>query len=375
MPSKRTITPLTNPQAFEGGGQGRIEDLDGAPEDWRVAVDQAAPDTDPEDDEARSTADRLRAALARPQDVLRVKLYRKERTGALAWCADYTPREFLAGDLEMVREQWGPGDYQVRLIGPKGLTMREDLTLARPLERSPAPVRDDGPMAAILAQLAQGQERIAEALAQRPDPMAQLQQTMALLATMREAFAPPPAPAAPSVNPSSMLADIVGAVRQLREVAAEVNPPAADPSDPASMLPAIIDLVRAGQAQQAVPQLALPSSFDASPAPPADYQPDAAATAPEPNPAPDTMNPLQKLILRGLLNRLLTLARDNAPPEQAAAWVLEKAPDELIGYLDLDTCVDMLVSVAPEAEPHRAWLELVRRAALAQLDAEDADPT
>ena len=88
-------------------------------------------------------------------------------------------------------------------------------------------------------------------------------------------------------------------------------------------------------------------------------------------PAP-TMNPIQKLVLRGLLNRLMAMARDGTEPAKAAAWIVEKAPDELIGYLDLDTAVDMLVSVAPEAEQHRAWLELVRVAAVAILDEPDA---
>lgn len=385
MATKRTITPITNPQAF--GSDHQDEPLEGGG-DWRVpavqanareAVGLSRDEDDRDDDEAteaaevRSTTDRLRAALARSgSDSMRVKLYRRERTGALAWCADYTAREFIAGDLELVREHWGPGDYQVRVIGPKGLTMREDLTIARPLERAqanPAAPGADPALAQVLAQLVQGQQAIAAALSQRPDPQAQLQQTLALIASMRDAFAPPPAPAAPTVNPSTMLADIVGAVRQLREVAAEVNPPAADPSDPMAMLPSIIDLVKAGQAQQGqvVPAVALPASMNLPEAYP---QPE---PAPEPAPEAAAMNPIQKLVLRGLLNRLMTMARAGEAPEKAAAWILEKAPDELIGYLDLDTAVDMLVSVAPEAEEHRAWLETVRQAAVRLLDEDGAE--
>lgn len=378
----RRITPATNPQAFENGGTGMPEDLDG-PEDWRVPVNpQAQPPEDdtPDDDDPRATADRLRAALSRPGDALKVKLYRRERTGALAWCADYSPREFLAGDLEMVREQWGPGDYQVRLIGAKGLAMREDLTLARPLERPQAPAGSarDEMLAQVLAQLAQGQQAIVQALAARPDPKADLQQTLAIIASMRDAFAPPPAPAAPAVNPSTMLADIVGAVRQLREVAAEVNPPAADPSDPMAMLPTIIEMVKTGQQAQlaGLPAVGLPASM-IPPAAPAMDEPaiprDGAPAFDQETasmPAP-TVSPIQRLVLRGLLNRLMGMARAQDPPEKAAAWILEKAPDELIGYLDLDTAVDMLVSVAPEAQEHRAWLELVRAKAVELLDAED----
>jgi hypothetical protein len=315
-----------------------------------------------------------------------MKVYRRTRGGNLEWCSDYTPDEFIAGELDMVRDEWGSGDYQIRCIGPTGLLMRENLTIAKPLE--PLPSRTNPAPSTELAQmielLARGQERIVEALAARPDPAAQMQQTLALMVSMREAMglnAAPPPPA-PAVNPSSMLADIVGAVRQLREVAAEVNPPTSDPSDPAAMLPMIIDMVRstqqAQQAQQApmLAPVALPSSFDAQGAP---YQ-----ASPEvmqsmrPQPAPmappsegDDMNRIQSMVLRGLLARLLSIAKAGKSPDEGGAWIAEKLPDEFLGYLDLENCVEILISVAPEAAPWRDWLEQARLRALEALEGDE----
>ena len=99
----------------------------------------------------------------------------------------------------------------------------------------------------MVRMLAEGQQRILEAVSQRPDPTAQLQSTLGLMASMREAMGlnTPPPPPPPASDPAAMLGQLVGAIKTLREVAAEVNPPAeAADESPMSMLPKIVDLVK-----------------------------------------------------------------------------------------------------------------------------------
>ena len=374
-----TDDPMTNPRE----GDEAV--------DWRTQIDQtegraltAAEEQEAQEgEEVRNVTDRLRAVASKMgADRVRVKVYRRTRAGGLEWCRDYSPEEFVAGELDMVREEWGSGDYQIRAIGPRGVLMRENLTIAKPLDAAPNPRQSGSPeLAQAIELLARGQERIIEALATRPDPAAQLQQTIALMVSMREAMGlnvPPPAPA-PAANPTAMLSEIIGAVRQLREVAAEVTEPKADPTDPAAMLPMILDMVKSSQSAQ--PQMlapvTVPPSFAQQSEQPTDVQiPQSFAeampeTAPAMQPETVTMNPIQTLILRGLLNKLLGMARQGVPPAVAGEWIAEKIPDELLSYLELDTCADILISVAPEAAQYRDWLDASRQAALAALEGDD----
>lgn len=353
--------------------------------DWRTQVDQtegraltAAEEQEAQEgEEVRNVTDRLRAVASKMgADRVRVKVYRRTRAGALEWCQDYSPEEFVAGELDMVREQWGSGDYQIRAIGPRGVLMRENLTIAKPLDAAPNPRQSGSPeLAQAIELLARGQERIIEALAMRPDPAAQMQQTLALMVSMREAMGlnvPPPAPVA-AANPTAMLSEIIGAVRQLREVAAEVTEPKADPSDPAAMLPAIFDMVKAAQSQsvpQTLPPVQIPASFEQVGAGPADVQVPQAMPESQPD---QNMNTIQALVLRGLLRKLLSIAQAGKSPEEGGDWIAEKLPDEMLGYLDLDNCVEILISVAPEAAQHRDWLEAARLAALRALEGDEGE--
>lgn len=83
------------------------------------------------------------------------------------------------------------------------------------------------------------------------------------------------------------------------------------------------------------------------------------------------MGRIQEMILRGLLARLLSIAKSGADPAAGADWLVEKLPDEFLGYLDLDNCVEILLNVAPEAAPWRDWLEQARIRALELLQGDD----
>jgi hypothetical protein len=345
-------------------------------DDWRDPIDQpavpavTAPEPDPEPSPDASFIERLRASAGRQGlDRLKVKVFRRVKGSSdLEFCADYSPSEFEAGDLEALRDAWGPGSYELRVIGPRGIAMRESVTLAR-REAGPAQHPTSSPqldaLAQVLGQLAQGQARIVEALSTRPDPGAQLRETLTLMAAMREAMGLD-RPQAPAADPTAMLGSIVGAVRQLREVSAELSPPqpAADADNPMALVPPILSLVQTAierqgppqpQAPAPMPQLTMPESLQPQAAPPA---------------ATDEDEPMQAIMLRAMLARITSMAQRNAAPEGAAGLVLEYAPDELIATLEAPDWWETLQAVAPMLAPHRAWVELVRQKVLEGLDDE-----
>lgn len=344
-------------------------------DDWRDPIDQPAvpavttPEPDPEPSPDASFIERLRASAGRQGlDRLKVKVFRRVKGSSdLEFCADYSPSEFEAGDLEALRDAWGPGSYELRVIGPRGIAMRESVTLAR-REAGPAQHPASSPqldaLAQVLAQLAQGQARIVEALSTRPDPGAQLRETLTLMAAMREAMGLD-RPQAPAADPTAMLGSIVGAVRQLREVSAELSPPAApDTDNPMALVPPILSLVQTAierqgpaqpqpQAPAPMPQLTMPESLQPQAAPPA---------------ATDEDEPMQAILLRTMLARITSMAQRSHAPETAAELVLEYAPDELIAALEAPDWWETLQAVAPMLVAHRAWVELVRQKVLEGLE-------
>lgn len=351
------------------------------PEGWQMQVggnrgsvtSDVLGDND-DDDPEQSVIDRIRALTASVgADRMKVKVYRQKanKTG-LEFCADYGVAEFEAGDLAMIRDQWGPGDYQIRVIGAQGVAMRENVSVAAPLIRmeNPAP-REPSELSQLLRVMAEGQTAILAALSNRPDPGAEMQKTFALMAGMREAMGlnAAPAPAAAAVNPSSMLSELVGAIRQLREVSDEISPKAApvDTDNPMAMLPQVLDLVKmgmanrgAGQTAAPMPGVMLPPSFDGG--------------------AGVAENPIQQsegedmgiLVMRGLLMQLLELAAKDAPVETGAEFIADKLPDELLQFVELPNWFEILSKFAPQCNAHKAWLTLARDRAIVLLNEDDS---
>lgn len=375
-----------NPNAGEvidapARGAGAIQ----MPEGWEMQVggnrgSVTRDDFDDEDDDPeQSVIDRIRALTASVgADRMKVKVYRQKanKTG-LEFCADYSVPEFEAGDLAMIRDQWGPGDYQIRVIGAQGVAMRENVSVAAPLVRfdarqeNPAS-RESSELSQLLRVMAEGQTAILAALTNRPDPGAEMQKTFTLMAGMREAMGlnNAPAPAAAAANPSNMLTELVSAIRQLREVSDEISPKTAAPDtdNPMAMLPQVLDLVkigmsnRGGASQSAgpMPGVMLPASFDG-----------AAGVA---------ENPIQQsegedmaiLVMRGLLMQLLELAAKDAPIETGAEFIADKLPDELLQFVELPNWFEILSKFAPQCNAHKAWLTLARDRAIVLLNEDDS---
>ena len=79
-------------------------------------------------------------------------------------------------------------------------------------------------------------------------------------------------------------------------------------------------------------------------------------------------NPLVVLQLKAYLRTLIKMAEAHKPVEEAARFVYEKMPDEIVELMGLDNWLDLLIEVAPETEKHAEWLMRVRDQALAMFD-------
>ena len=314
---------------------------------------------DIDDDSEDSVLDRLRSMGGDDRDRMRIKVYRKTSAGTLEWCTDYTVGEWEEGDIARVRADWGPGTYEMRVVssGRRGILLRDVFRIAsdtKPAALAPAPAApQSSELADVVRMLAEGQQRILEAVSQRPDPTAQLQSTLGLMVSMREAMglnqpAPPPPPAA---DPSAMLTQIVGAVRQLREVAQEVSPPAEDSDSPLAMFGKVADIVKMGMGQQQAAPVFQPVSI------------------PESVNAEENPEMLGMLVLRGQLQTLVDMAAKGSSPAEGGRFVAEKLPDDLLPHLELPNVLDILAQFNPKVREHSAWMMQARDEALKILSA------
>ena len=338
--------------------------LDGAEE--ALPIDLHNRDVEAEDE--HSVLDRIRSLGGDDRDRMRIKVYRKTAAGQLEWCTDYTVGEWEEGDIARVRADWGAGTYEMRVVigGRPGIRYREVFRIAsesRPavpaLPAPPAPSQTSE-LAEVVRMLAEGQQRILEAVSQRPDPTAQLQGTLALMASMREAMglnAPPPPPP-PASDPGAMLGQLVGAIRQLREVATEVSPPSTDPDNPMAMFGQIAEVVKLGMSQQAaapqaMPTVQIPGSIQAQPQ--------------------EESEMFGLLVLKGQLQTLVDMAARSAPIEDGAKFVADNLPDDLLGYLPLPNILEILAKVNPKVMEHQAWFLAVRDSAVRLVQSDDDD--
>ena len=324
-------------------------------EGWEVqTTPPTVPIAAPEEDQD-TILDRLRALSGDERDRMSCKLYRRAADGrGLEYCQDYTVSEWEDGGIDRVRAEWGAGNYEVRIHaqGRKGVLYRDLFRIAhRAIATPTAPPPQSSELAYVVRMLAEGQQRILEAVSQRPDPTAQLQSTLGLMASMREAMGlnTPPPPPPPASDPAAMLGQLVGAIKTLREVAAEVNPPA-EPADdsPMAMLPKVLDLVKVGMSQQQ-PQ-ALPA-----PHPPVQAMPLPASLQPA-----DDEDPMNIIKLRRQLGDMIAMAARGEPAERGGEYAADNLPDELLPHLAREDFFGFLTMVHGGCRPHETWFRAAR---------------
>ena len=334
-----------------------------------------------EEDQEETAIDRVASIIRRAHDAGggQLRVYKIDK-GSLVWCDTYTPEQFEAGDLPMLRDTYGPGDYELRLYGPHpvtgkhGVIAKTRVIIAAAVKGAPDPRRDDG-LTQVLATIADGQRQMLQALTERPapkDPTEEMSKMLSLMAMMRQAMGI-------DTQPRSQITEIVSAIRELREASHEINPDK-EPESLLGALPQMLDVVKAGMAQQQaqtaqqpLPQIALPPSIANAPMPQALTQ---AATQPKvnltPNPQPEgeqpVFNPLVILQLKAYLRSLLKMAENKKPVDIGAQFVYDKMPDEIVELMGLDNWLELLIEVSPDAEKYSAWLTEVRNQALTMFD-------
>jgi hypothetical protein len=322
--------------------------------DWQLPVTMT-----PDEAAEESAGDQLRAVFAAaPGENMRVSLYRRDtKTRALQWCEDFTPPQVESGAHELIRDSWGAGMYELRAIGKTGIKARVQIEIAQKpqvTQTNPAPQNDQ--LAQVLAMLAQGQQRIMEALTQRPEPVAPptMKEVLEQMVLMKTVLAPAPAPAvAPGQSQSEMLRDMVQTMKTLREVSEDVSPKnEADPENPMSMLPSLIDLVKTGMQSRSQPALQTPQQITV---PQSIAHSGAEQTL---NTEPHTGNDsMIAMILRGASDELIRLAASGESPENGGDFIYRSLPDDLVPMLALPNWFEIVAHHAPALAEHRAWVE------------------
>jgi hypothetical protein len=351
---------------------------------------------DPYEDEP-SPADRIAAMMGeiRGDDRAKVKVY-KVQEGVQSWCDDYTPEQYESGGLPMLRRKWGAGQFRVMLYGMKvtekgnyfGVRAREDITITESgdySEQRAAPAIDT---AAILTAMQENNRQMIEAMREaRPDPGAQLRDTLALMTSMREAMgiSPNGGGAAPSI--SSVLSDL----RTMQKAAKEFGAVPDDKKDDEGgvigqlverIAPMVLGALNrqqgASNAAVTVPSVSLPPSLAVGPlvAPAADDVAGVAADGSAPGGAPSPVNTNESeddlsLMYTGLMLYYNGLAKSGHDPEDAADQLYQQLPDDGLQMLKLDGWWEVFIGFSPRSAPYREWFTKVREQIL-KIDAEES---
>lgn len=348
---------------------------------------QPPDDDEPEPDQPLTAADRVQALLQGAVGDAKavVKLYKITDKGKYGWCRDYTPEDFEASGMDTIRASWGPGEFVVRLYGTVtnkhggegyGVRAHEQLTILEDRNAN-GPASVPSGLTAALDAMARNQAAMLEALTTRPaapDPMEQMKSMLTMMTLMRQAMGGDAAP-----RRERGLIEQLADLKALREMAGELaNGEKAEPPDPlTAALPSLLEIIKGSQQAQA-------GAAQAAPMPAVTLPGTMAGPLIEPptqeNPAVPVINdPAQALaLLQKKLKTIMALAAANVDPEEGAAILYEHLPDELVDVLRTDTWFESLQQFAPEAAPHREWLDKARTIFLGWIDNghpdEDPDP-
>jgi hypothetical protein len=377
MSNGMTVTRWENAET----GEARLMPTGLHPDDQPLTDPAPLATVDPDFEE--TATDRVSAMLAQASgyDRAEVNVYRMVN-GAREYCRKFRPDEFEDGSFDMLREMFGPGEYELRLYSTDPVTRKfsvRNLTRIKISDvKTPARAELPSGLSQVLTTIAQGQQQMLQALVdikQAPpkDPMEEMTRMLGMMTAMREAMG---LNQQPQGREKSSIGEIVSAIRELRGAAEELTPQAEkEPESLLGMLPKVLELVKTGQqAQQGMdPGLGgmIPQGDPGAVLSPVTLPASMMQTQPEDEPVKITT----AFKLRAYLKALIDMAKAKDPVPKAAQFVYEKLPDDLLDMMELPAWFDMLASVAPEVRDHREYITQVRNAALALLNQpEDDEP-
>ena len=330
-----------------------------------------------EDEPMEETAvDRIAAMLRVAGDSERadLKVYRIKE-GTLQFCASYKPESFENGDFEMIRKRFGPGEYEIRLYATDpatrrfGVKTRTRLSIAEDHQTQEAEAGVPNAMAQMLGAIADGQRQMLDALVamkQLPpkDPMEDMSKMLSMMSLMREAMG-----LNGGSQQKSSIGEIVDAIKELR-AASEIIEDKQEEDSTMKMLPQVLELVKAGvisQPQQPQPMAAMIPPVQLPPDMAAHIQPQIQGTQAMPDHTSEA-----GAELRELLTRLCRMKDENKTVEEAAQFVYDYMPDEIVEIMFSSVWLMVLKAVA-NVDGYEDWLARVRPAAMALFETQEDD--
>jgi hypothetical protein len=332
-----------------------------------------------------TATDRVATLLqaAQGQERAELNVYRIVQ-GQREYCRKYSPAEFEEGSFEILRDQFGPGEYELRLYAThpetRKFVIRNSTRIKIAENKNPdaaAPGLPNG-LGQVLSTIASGQQQMLNALvemkqAPQKDPMEEMTKMLSMMTMMREAM---------GINQQSSgggsIGEIVNAIKELRGAAAEIMPQEKEPDSLMSMLPKVLDMVSAGQqaqlAQQPVmmPEVQMPPGIAQAQPPAAPPQPDPTQPyQPQESQEQADMKALTMLKLRGYLKQLVILAEQKKSTDDGAKMIYDVLPDELVEIMLLPNWFELLMAVAPEVKPHEVWMRESREKSLKLFEIQD----
>jgi hypothetical protein len=382
MPNGQPVTRWTNTAT----GESILIEAGIHPTDQAAAPPTELVDFDEPIEE--TATDRVATLLqaAQGQERAELNVYRIVQ-GQREYCRKYSPAEFEEGSFEILRDQFGPGEYELRLYAThpetRKFVIRNSTRIKIAENKNPdaaAPGLPNG-LSQVLSTIANGQQQMLNALvemkqAPQKDPMEEMTKMLSMMTMMREAM---------GLNKQSTggsIGEIVGAIKELRGAAAEILPQEKEPDSLMSMLPKVLEMVSAGQQAQLtqqpvmMPEVQMPPGIaQAQPPmqPPAAQQQTDPMQPYQPQQTQDDadMKAITFLKLRGYLKQLVILAETKKTTDEGAKFVYDVLPDELVEIMLLPNWFDLLTMVAPEVKPQEVWLRETREKAVKMFDIQD----
>lgn len=347
MPTTRKITPpAVDPDVQPGGAA------------WQVQV-PGSELVDGADDEASleemAIVDRIRATLSQSTEGVSIKLFRVDTfTKKREFCQNYAPHD-LENIEERIREQWGAGTFEVKVFNSRGIAPggRIMVTLAAPTKPLQTAVVQASPIpdavSMMLAQLADGQAKLAEAIARMgaaapaPSPQDQMRATLELL-TMARSLTQPATPA-PAASQMEMMREVFSMVREAKDAARSLteDEPGSDPDNPMSLIRDFLQTARGVMAQQqpmTAPQLAGPSIPHVT--------------------MPASLESDEMLSVQRHIAELESMLTRGEPPQSAAGYLYKWMPVEALPMMQGDSWFALLSSASSILAKNRDWCDQAR---------------
>lgn len=315
-----------------------------------------------------------------------IKVYRQLDHSGERYCGMFTPEQFEAGDVELIRRNWGGGKYRVAVYGT---TSRFDLD-GVPKMHGGKFVRmgqtfveiEDMRIEAVAAPGGSGgNESLVQLITQLNNRVNEIsrgpQSAPTDFMTQMETFARIQKMLGGETKKKSVMEEIkeMEAMLGLRKkLAGERGDGDGEGKEKTMMdlagdvLPMLKEIIAGGGNRPAAPQADIPQIVT----PP--------ALAGVPQNEPDQLNGEPEVktgelfMLNVMVGAILTAAGRGDPTEKHAVGLAEKLPDEAAEILDnplwFEILGETLPARVPELEKHKAWLSKLRDEIIAAWDAE-----